>query len=122
MRRLLSTLTLSSLLMLSPEAFAARPLNLYLPTDRFCAIYKGNIQNEQKFTLWADHNRDLIIKTDRDLKIAVILQGKILPAYQIDPQPHKSAAKYAYRTSITGNHVIFIRGIARDATITFCLE
>lgn len=122
MRRLLPTLTLSSLLMATPAAFAARPLNLYLPTDRFCAIYKGNIQNEQKFTLWADNNRDLIIKTDRDLKIAVILQGKILPAYQIAPQPSTSVAKYAYRTSITGNHVIFIRGSARDATITFCLE
>ena len=122
MRRLLPTLTLSTLLMAAPAAFAARPFNLYLPADRFCAIYKGNIQNEQKFTLWVDNNRDLIIKTDRDLKIAVILQGKVLPAYQINPQPHMSAAQYAYRTSVTGNHVIFIKGSAREATITFCLD
>jgi hypothetical protein len=108
--------------MTAPAALAARSWNLYFPSDRFCAVYQGNIQNEQKFTLWVDYNQEIVIKTDQDLKVAVILQGKVLPPYQIAPKPGTSASKYAYRTSVTGNHVIFIRGVARDATITFCLN
>lgn len=103
-----------------PAAFAARPWNLYLPSERFCAVYQGNIQNEQKFTLWVDDDRELIIKTDRGLKVAVVLQGKVLPPYQINSKTSKSASQYAYRTSVTGNYVILIRGVARDATVTFC--
>jgi hypothetical protein len=119
---LLPTLTISTLLMTATAAFAARPWNLYLPSERFCAVYKGNIQDEQKFTLWVDYNQELTIKANPGLKVAVILQGKVLPAYQIAPKSGTSASQYAYRTSITGNHVIFIRGIARNATVTFCLK
>jgi hypothetical protein len=106
--------------MTASATFAARPWSLYLPSDRFCAVYKGNIQNEQKFTVWVDNNRELTIKANPNLKVAVILQGKVLPAYQIAPKPDTLASQYAYRTSVTGNHVIFIRGVARNATITFC--
>ena len=122
MKRLLPTLTLSTLLITATSAQAARRDAFYLPSDSFCAVYQGMIQREHKFTLWVDTNRELTIKANNDLKIAVILQGKILPAYHIRPESEATFSEHAYRTSNTGNHVIAVRGISNDATITFCLE
>lgn len=127
MRALLPTLTISTLtlLMAAPSAWALRRFNLYLPAQKFCAVYQGAIESEKQFTLWVDDDRDLTIKIDRELKVAVTVGSNIVPAYQIEPVSdvsHPGFSEHSYRTSMTGSHVIFVKGIARDATITFCLH
>ena len=119
---LLPALMISTLLIGILPVGAARKFNLYLPSQDFCAVYQGNIDNERTFTLWVDNNRQLTIKANRELKIAVTSGGNFIPAYQVGTLSEPDISQRSYRTRMTGNHLISIRGIAQDVTITFCLK
>ncbi len=102
-------------------AWATKTPNLYLPATSSCAVYQGEIQNRQSFPLWVEKDRRLIIKVDNDLRIAVSIQERVLPPYQINPLENTNS-EYTFRTTRTGNHTISVVGSSPQAKITFCLS
>ncbi len=103
---------------------AARQLNRnYLPMkNNFCAVYQGRIDRAQDFPLWVEKQRQITIKVNSDLKVAVLFQGKVVPPYQVNSLTDVPISQYSFRTSSTGNHLVSVRGMTPDAKITFCLN
>lgn len=119
---LLTTLTLSSLFFTIPPSIATRQSSIYLPIDKTCAVYKGKIDHAQAFPLWIEKNRQLMIETNSELKIAVSFKNAIVSPYQVHSPTSAITSQYSYLTASTGNHVISVEGKAQEATITFCLD
>jgi hypothetical protein len=103
-------------------AIAALRPNLYFPIDRACAVYQGRIEARHAFSVWVDAKQKLVITLDRELTVAVIQQGKIVPAFTIAPHSKNDRQEQTFRLPSTGTPEIIVRGLARDTTITFCLH
>lgn len=121
---LLPLLTLTPILSLFPAStiLAVLKPSDYLPQNQACAIYKGGIDSEKSFTFWIENKRQIIVKADSSLNVAVTLKGKIVPPYQVASLPNSQASEFIYRTANTGDHTIFIRGIAPQSDIRICLN
>lgn len=122
LKGLIRIIAVTSFLIPTAASLAAKSSHFYFPDDNFCAIYQGKLENKQAFPIWVEKNRRLIIKTEKDVKIAVVFNNRILPAYQIDTISDLVSSQYFYRTSQTGNHLVTIQGIDQDIKITFCLH
>ena len=122
MKKLLAPLTLFVFLISSTSALAIRRFTLYLPDQNSCAVYHDRIYSEQTFNLWLETNRKLTIKANKDLKVAVILQGKLVIPYQIDSVTETELSEHSYHIGTTGNHVILVRGRNPEATVSFCMR
>ena len=122
MKKLLAPLTLFLLLFSATSALAIRRFTLYLPDRSACAIYHDRIYSEQSFNLWLETDRKLTIKANKDLKVAVVLEGKLVIPYQIDAVSETELAEHSYHISMTGNHVVLVRGRNPEATVSFCLD
>jgi len=112
----------TALLGVNGEAIAALYPSVYLPNDKFCAVYQGNVSAQKAFTLWADPNRQLTIKADRELKVAVLQSGKLIPPFAIDRPDDPSQLAQSYRTVSEGNHQIVLRGTVLATKISICLR
>lgn len=103
-------------------AIAAIRPSLYLPNERACAVYQGSIESRRAFSLWADARQKLTVTLDRELTVAVVQQGKIVPAFTVNPHPANDRKEQSFRLINTGTPQVIVRGLARDTTITFCLR
>ncbi|MGK7931100.1 MAG: hypothetical protein AB4041_06670 [Microcystaceae cyanobacterium] len=124
MKCLSSILTLTTLSLFSfPSSLSAivKP-NYYFPQHQSCAVYQGGIDSEKVFTFWVENKRQFTVKMDDSLNIAVALGNKIVAPYNVASLPNNKEAEFTYRTSMTGDHTIFIRGISAHANITICLN
>lgn len=122
LKPLLLPLTLNSLLVTITAVQATIRPDFYLPQSNACAVYRGGIEREKDFVLWVENQRQLTIKADQELKVAVTSKGRVIPPFQVAPLPDSTTAQFSYRTSITGNHVIKVRGVSDRATVTVCLQ
>ncbi len=124
MQRLSSLLTLTtlSLLSFSTSLSAIVKPNYYLPQHHSCAVYQGGIDSEKAFTFWIENKRKFTVKVDNSLDISVALGNKIVPPYQVASLPDNNGSEFTYRTSTTGDHTVFIRGISAQANISICLN
>ncbi|WP_013323233.1 hypothetical protein [Gloeothece verrucosa] len=122
MKHFLSALTLSSLFLNIPSTLATIQKNIYLPTDKTCAVYRGRIDHAQAFPMWIEKNRQLMIETNSELKVAVVFQNEVVSPYQIHDLVPDITSQYSYRTPGTGNHIISVQGKAASAKISFCLK
>lgn len=122
MKQLLAPLTLAALFLSSTPVLAARRFNFYLTADNSCAIYNDRIDAEKNFTLWLESQRQLIIKANSDLKVAVISQGRLVIPYQVGSVSETELSTHSYRTLVTGNYLITVQGKNQEATISFCLN
>jgi hypothetical protein len=122
LKKLITLITVSTVLIPATLTLAAKSSSFYFPDDNFCAVYQGKIEEGQSFPIWVERNRQLIIKTDKGVKIAVAFQNRILPAYQIDAISDDFSSQYFYKTSQTGNHLITVKGVDQNAQISFCLQ
>ncbi len=118
----LLTLTTLSLSINTASLLAAIQPSWYLPHASGCAVYQGGIDSEKVFTFWIENKRQFTIKADNSLQVAVALEGKIVAPYQVASLPNHQTSEFTYRTSTTGNHTIFVRGIATQAHVTICLN
>lgn len=108
--------------LISTACLAAKSSYLYFPDDNFCAVYQGSIEDREVFPMWVEKNRQLVIKTDKDLRVAVVFNNRIVPAYQIDVVSDAITSQYFYKTSQTGNYLITINGGEEDVNLSFCLK
>jgi hypothetical protein len=124
MKRLCSVLTLATLSFLSSPTslFAIVKPNYYFPQHHSCAVYQGGIDSEKVFTFWIENKRKFTVKVDDSLEIAVALGNKIVAPYHVASLPNHNESEFTYRTSMTGNHTVFIRGISAHANVTICLN
>jgi hypothetical protein len=121
--RALSYLGLSVSIFGNPSAaIAALHPSFYFPSDHACAVYQGSIEVQRAFGVWTGANQQLTVTLDRTLTVAVVQQGKIVPAFTVNPNPQNNQQEQIFRLPSTGSPQIIVRGLAQDTTITFCLR